>query len=260
MKNYILKNKYNIILSAAAIILMWLVWIIAYYAVGNDYIVPSFRDTFLSFFKCLGEGEFWAAFVFTFLRTLAAFAISFLLAVLCCALSSVSKIFKGLITPLIVTLRTLPVLAIILILLIWTSVTVAPLLVTFLLLFPAMYSQFSSAVEGLDADIIQMAKVYEVSKKDRLFKIYLPLISPSVFSQVGANISLGLKVMISAEVLANTYKSLGGLMQNARFFLDMPRLAALTIVAVITGLVLELAFSQLRRINSKWIKAAGNAN
>ena len=260
MKNYLLNNKYNIILSVAAIALMWLAWIVAYYAVGNDYIVPSFQDTAISFFACFGEGAFWTAFAFTLLRTLAAFLISFLLAALCSALSAISKIFKGLLNPLIVTLRTLPVLAVMLVILIWTSVTVAPLIVTFLLLFPAMYAQFSSAVDGLDANIIEMAKVYNVSKKDRLLKMYLPMVSPSVFSQAGANMSLGLKVMISAEVLSNTFRSLGGLMQNARFFLDMPRLAALTIVAVITGLLLELAFSQLKRINSKWIKAADDAN
>lgn len=115
---------------------MWLAWIIAYYAVGNDYIVPSFQDTFSSLFVCLGEGSFWVAFSFTFLRTAAAFAISFLLAGVCAVLSAISKIFKGISQPIIVILRTLPTLAVILILLIWTNAAVAPLIVTALLLFP----------------------------------------------------------------------------------------------------------------------------
>lgn len=254
MKKYFLKNKNAVILSVVSLCIMWAVWIIAYYAVGNDYIIPSFKDTFLSFFKCLTEGEFWIAFAFTLLRTLGSFLISFLLAAACCALSSLSKIFKGLLNPLIVILRTLPTLAVILILLIWTNVTVAPIIVTILLLFPVTYSQFLAAVEGIDTDVLEMAKMYNVSKRDRLLKIYLPMSAPAVFSQIGANVSLGLKVMISAEVLSNTYKSLGGMMQNARVFLEMPRLAALTLVAVFSGLLLEFAFAQFKRINSKWRK------
>lgn len=232
--------------------MMWLVWIIAYYAAGNDYIIPSFRDSVKSLFACFGEGEFWLAFLSTFLRTAAAFALSFALAALCAALSRVCKTFKGIIEPMVTVLRTLPTLAVLLIILIWSNASLAPVIVTVLLLFPAIYAQFNAAISAVDDGLLQMTEVYNVSKKDRLFKIYLPMVSPEIFSQVGANISLGLKVTVSAEVMANTFKSLGGLMQNARSFLDMPRLAALTIVTVVLGLVIEASFARLKRLNKKW--------
>ena len=66
--------------------------------------------------------------------------------------------------------------------------------------------------------------------------------------------------MISAEVLSNTYKSLGGLMQSARSFLEMPRLAALTVMTIVLGLILEIALSQLKLINAKWQKGAESEN
>lgn len=97
-----------------------------------------------------------------------------------------------------------------------------------------------------------MAQVYNVSKRDRIFKIYLPLISPNILSQTGANISLGLKVMVSAEVLANTFRSLGGLMQNAKLYVDMPRLAALTLIVVLIGILTDVAFSQIVRVTYRW--------
>lgn len=251
MKNYLIKNKNRILLPLGSLVLMWLAWIIAYYAAGNDYVIPSFQDTFLSLFKCFAEGSFYLAFLTTLLRTLGAFAVSFVIAVGCAALSRVSGIFKGLIPPVITVIRTLPALAVILIILIWTNARIAPVIVTFLLLFPAIYSQISAAVEGVDTGLLQMAKVYNVSKKDRLFKIYLPMASPAVFAQTGANISLGLKVTVSAEVMANTYISLGGLMQSARSFLEMPRLAALTIITVLAGFLIEAVFSRLNKITAK---------
>ena len=86
----------------------------------------------------------------------------------------------------------------------------------------------------------------------KLFKIYLPLVSPNILSQTGPNVSLGIKIRISAEVLANTYKSLGGLMQEARLYVEMPRLAALTLAAVAAGFIFDIALSQLERVTFKW--------
>lgn len=237
---------------------MWIIWLITYYGVKNDYIIPSISDTVKSFGICLVSGSFWLSFLNTILRTGVSFLISFVLSVALVAVGTLFKSFNSFIRPFIAVLRTLPTLAIVLILLFWTSPAVAPVVVTILVLFPMIYSQLVSAINGLDGDIIEMAKVYNISKKERLTKIYLPLISPAVLSQTGANISLGIKVMISAEVLAGTYKSLGGLMQNARFYIDMPRLAALTIIAVLVGLLIDLCFSVLEHITFKWSRRETN--
>lgn len=236
---------------------MWAVWIMAYYTVKNDYVIPSFTDTVTALGLCLASGTFWTAFAFTFLRTLEAFVLSFLFAAAFCALSSLSRIFRLTVAPIMVLLRTLPTLAVILMIILWTNAKVAPVIVTFLVLFPMMYSQLETAVGGIDSGLKDMCRVYNIGKKQRLLKIYLPLISPAVFSQSGANISLGIKIMISAEVLSNTFKSLGGMMQEARMFLDIPKLGALTIVAVIAGLILDIGLSQLTRLTYKWNRKEG---
>ena len=254
IKEYFAKRKLNILLSLSAFALMWIIWLIAYYSVKNDYVIPSVSDTAESFGKCLISASFWLSFCYTMIRTAFSFVISFLLSTALVALGALFKGFNSFIKPFMSVLRTLPTLAIILILLFWTTPTVAPTVVTILVLFPMIYSQLNAAVEGIDEGIIEMAKVYQIGKREQLSKIYLPLISPAVLSQTGANVSLGIKVMISAEVLAGTYRSLGGMMQNARFYIDMPRLAALTIIAVLVGLLMELCFSIIERSTFKWSK------
>ena len=105
------------------------------------------------------------------------------------------------IKPFISVFRTLPTLAVILILLCWTTPVVAPTAVTVLVLFPMIYSQINTAVSGIDGGIIDMAKVYKITEKEKLAKIYLPMIAPSILAQTGANISLGIKVMIPRKCL-----------------------------------------------------------
>ncbi len=238
---------------------MWLVWIIAYYSVGNRLIVPSFEDTAVSFWHNLSDGAFWTAVGNSLLRTLLAFVISFVLAAAFTAFALLGSWCKALIKPITVIIRTLPTMAVILIIfkITYGNRSLSPVIVTVLVLFPMIYSQLTAAAEGIDGGIKEMAQVYGISKRDRMFKIYLPLVSPSVFSQTGANVSLGLKVMISSEVLVNTAKGLGGMMQENSVVGAVANLAALTLTAVILGLIIELAFSQLSRINRKWLKGEG---
>lgn len=249
-----MKRKFNIIISLSAILSMWLIWLIAYYCVRNDYIIPSIGDTLKSLFACFATASFWVAFFNSVLRTVIAFMVSFLSASALVALGSVFKGFKIFIKPFMEIFRTVPTLAVILILLFWTTPNVAPIIVTVLVLFPMIYSQLNAAIDGIDGGIIEMAKVYDISVKERIFKIYLPLIAPNTLAQTGANISLGVKIMISAEVLSGTYKSLGGLMQNARFYIDLPRLGALTIIAVLLGFLIDFCFSLIERATFKWSK------
>ncbi len=258
MKRFFTQRKLNILISVFAVAAMIAVWIIAYYCVKNDYVIPSFGDTMASIWKdCLANGDFWVAFGNTFGRTLLAFSVSFVLGAALACLCALSKKVNAFIVPFMAFFRTLPTLAVVLILLIWTNPRVAPVIVTVLVLFPMIHSRIFSALDGIDGGIRQMVKVYKIPKTEAVFKIYLPLITPEVLPQAGADISLGLKIMISAEVLASTFKSLGGMMQNARLFLEIPRLAALTVSAVLVGLVVDIAFSQLARITYKWSKKEG---
>ena len=236
---------------------MFVIWIIAYFSVKNDYLVPSFSDTLKSLGNLFSDGGFWISFLNTFGRTLLAFALSFLLAVLFAVPSVLSKAFYAFVKPVAAFMRTLPTLAVVLILLIWTNPVIAPVAVTVLILFPMIYAQIIAAAGGVDEGILEMARLYGLKKREKLFKIYMPLISPNILAQTGANVSLGLKIMISSEVLANTYNSLGGMMQTAKLYAEMPRLAALTAVAVAAGLVIDVALSQFERINYKWSKQEG---
>lgn len=258
MRRFFRERKFNIIISVSAVAVMWLIWVIAYYSVKNSYLVPSFTETAQSFwFDCVLKGSFWLSFLNTFMRALIAFVISFAIAGVLACLCAVSEKFSAFFKPFIVFFRTLPTLAVILLLLVWSSPRVAPVAVTVLVLFPIIHARLVSAMNGIDNDLKLMLKAYGVSKKKAIFGIYLPLISPGVLSQTGADISLSLKVMISAEVMANTYKSLGGMMQDARQFIEIPRLAALTLFAVIAGLIVDIVFSQFVRITDKWNKKEG---
>lgn len=231
--------KKNLLISAVSVLFLWLVWIAAYYGVKNDYLLPSFQETFVAMGRLLSGGEFWVAFSHTLLRTLLSFAIALVLGVALAILARLYAPVRAFLAPLVSLARTLPTMAIILLLLLWTTPAVAPVIVSLLVLAPAVYAAMLASLDEVSEQYGELTRVYRVSTRRKIFKMYLPLCAPSLLKQSGAILSLGIKITVSGEVLSSTYKSLGGLMQNAKMFVDVPTLLALTLVAVLLGFVLE---------------------
>ncbi len=247
--------------SLVAIAVILVVWQISYASIKNDLIVPGIAQTFSEFISLFGQSSFYAALGNTLWRTLYSYAISFALAAVCAAVSAACRPFRVGFACVISVVRTLPTMAVTIMLLIWSSPRVAPAIVTALVLFPMIYSQFNAAIDGVGSDVLEMAKVYNVKPLAKLTGIIFPAVLPEIISQVGAGLSLGLKVMVSAEVLSYTLTSMGGLMQQARLYSEMPRFAALTIVCIAVGLILELlSFIAKKRVGRWKIKEGSNVD
>lgn len=231
-----------------AIAAIFLAWIIAYLAVGNDLVVPSFSETFAEIGRLLTEAAFWSAFGGTLWRSLEAFLLSFALGALLALMSCVSAGVRAFLVPVVSVLRTIPTMALVLILLLWTSPALAPVIIAALVLFPAFYATMLSALDEVRKEYGEVAAVFRVPKGKQAIRMYLPLAAPPVLAQLGATFSLGLKITVSGEVLSSTAKSLGSMMQQAQGFLETPRLIALTLLAVALGFLFEGLFALIAHL------------
>ena len=83
--------------------------------------------------------------------------------------------------------------------------------------------------------------------------MYIPQALPSVFTSIKSSIGLNLKIIISAEVLAQTADSMGIYMQLAKINLDTAILLAWTIVAIVIGGIIEGIVSLVAKKAVKWL-------
>lgn len=218
-----------------------LAWVLAHACVKNDWVFPSLFDTLERTAEYLGERSFYRAFGNTLWRTIRAFFLSLLPATALGVTAYLAPTFRKIFSPFVKILRAIPTMAIILIILISTTPDRAPVLVAFLALFPMLYTCAEAALFSVDPSLVQMSKVYRVPLGKQIAGLYLPAAAPYALKEWSAALSFALKLVVSAEVLANTYISLGGMMQQARMFVEVPELFALTILTVLTGFLLETA-------------------
>ena len=78
------------------------------------------------------------------------------------------------------------------------------------------------------------------------------MVLPSAVKLAGAGLALTLKLMVAAEVLAQTANSLGGLMNLAKTYLETAELLALLLVTVAAGLLFEGAAKLISRRIGRW--------
>ncbi len=221
-----------------AFLVLGAVWWVSYQAAGNDLLVPPLSVCLKRAVALLGESWFWAAFSSTFLRVVIAFVLGFVFGVVFAVAAYLLPWFRRFFAPIASMLRSLPVLAVLLILLAMGAEN-APVAVAFLSLFPMLYTSTLTALCGVDRQLTEMSKVYNVPIFKRILSLYLPQISPYLIREGGAALSFSLKLVVSAEVIAYTYESLGGLMQEARASYEMPDLFALVILIFAFALLLE---------------------
>ncbi len=250
MKKLIWKNIWQ---TAVAILFLLAVWGIAYLWVGNDLLIPPLSKCLQKMGVLFLDGGFWTGFLHTLLRSFSAFALSFLLGAIFAVVAYLYPTFARIFAPIASVFRSLPVLAVLLVLLSLLGASFAPVAVAFLSLFPMLYTGILAALKGVDRQLVETARVYGAGALKRVFSVYLPLSSPYILQEAGGAFSFSLKLVVSAEVLAGTAKSLGGMMSEARIF-DLPQLFALVTVTFLAGLLIEILFAVLTAWAEKKVK------
>ena len=229
------KGVWSILSLFAFLFIWWLASVI----VGNEYLLPNVFQTLKSSVELLGKTSFWFAFFSTFLRSIIAFIGSFVLGGVFALLAYLFPGFERFFTPIVSFLRSLPTMAILLIILLWSNPFIAPIIVAALVLFPLSFASIYTALMGVDNDLLEMSSVYRVPLKKRVWQLFLPSILPSVCETGARNLSFGLKLIVSAEVMANTFQSIGGEMQTAALYDQTALLFALTLTVFFVGYLLE---------------------
>lgn len=228
-------------LLSLAIVL--LVWLIAAKSLDKPLVLPEPKEAFSELFVILGEKQTYEYGALTVGRTFLSFIISTVTAFIFSIIGVLFKPFHKVLSPIVTVLRAAPTLPVIFLTVIWFDYSEVPVVIGFLIAFPLLYSSFYTALTGVDKNLVDMAKSFNVSKKNVIQYVYLPSIRRPCLESMKSVISLTLKVVVAAEITALTKKSLGLLFRIENLTYNISALLALTVFTVIISFILEGLFS-----------------
>ena len=128
-------------------------------------------------------------------------------------------------------------------------------MISFLMVFPVVYTNILEGLVSTDKDLIEAAGVYRITRLKRIRYIYLPSLSPYIQSAISTSLGLAWKSGIAAEVIGLPDGSIGERVYEAKIYLSTPDLFAWTVVIIILAFLFERFFlfvssSLLRRAES----------
>ena len=243
-------NKYtNLLFSLISfifIILIW--WFFAATRFSETGIIPTPLATIGLIWEEARKDSFFDAIYNTLKRSFFGFALSFAAAALFASLASYKKVIGNLVNPFIVICRSMPTIALILILLLVVGSNMLPVAVSFLVVFPLCYENMRVAISEIDKKLITMAKVFKIPMWRQITGIYLPAVLPFVFSSIIAGFGLNIKVVIAAEVMGLPSISIGYQILSAKQGFDFGKSFAWLAIAVLLSLICETALKIICRL------------
>ncbi len=176
-------------------------------------------------------------------RLLLGFGISFVFGSLLGILSGIYKKLQYFLKPLMVTIRTLPTAAVMLIFLALFRFADAPYYIVFLVVFPIAYESMVTGIGHIDSGVSDSLRIEGERKWRSIFRVRVPLTAPYVLLGVFQSLGLGMKVEIMSEILAGDGR-MDGLGIGIKVAYDTPDYLAMygyAILAVFLIGLIELA-------------------
>ena len=224
------RRGYVVMLAGVAIILV--VWKIASVVIDAEIILPSPERTVAEVFAVVSSPRFVASVVATMRRGVAGFLVSAALGVVLGIAAGLSRTVGNAVRPSLIVIQATPVMAVILLALIWFRNETVPVFVAFLMTFPIVFGNVRDGIRTVDPHLIEMAHVYRVPRIRTLFSVYIPSVAPFFLAGMRTALALTWKVVIAAEILSQPRYGIGSEMNEARIFLITARVFAWTIVAI----------------------------
>lgn len=239
---------YNALYAAAVIVVALGVWAIAAAAVGSEFVLPEISTTFSALGGVLRSGDFWSGLAGTMLRSVIGYLISLALFFVTFFLSTAFYAFKRIVEPIISALRSLPAVAVTLILTLAVGGYGTPVVLGVLVIFPIMYSAARARTATVPTELTEVCRICGAGKIKTFTSLWLPCLAGALPESLATAFSYNIKAVIGAEILAQTASSLGMLMKLAQIYLEPALLIAYVIAAVVIAVLAECAIRAALKI------------
>lgn len=230
-------------LRKAFFILFWLiVWELADHLIQNRLILSGPIRVLGALAVQVRQSTFWITCLTSFLHIAEGFLLSFVCGFLLAVLAHRVRLFREFLAPVIALLKTVPMVAFVIMLLIWVGNQALTIYLSFLIVFPMVYTSTLSGLESVSRETLEMAEIYQIRGLRRFLYIYRPAFMPYIISSCKVSLGMSWKSGIMAEVIGTPEPSIGREMFQAKSYLMTADLFAWTIVVIILSLIFEKVF------------------
>lgn len=229
-----------------AVLAFWLaVWALAAAAVGRELLLPGPLAVGRELLRLCVTADFWLTLGGSVLRVLTGIVSAVLLGVLIGLLTHCSSLARAVLSPLMALLKSTPMASFIILALVWLGRSIVPVVIAGLIVLPVVWANTLAGLAGIDLQLVELARVYQLPRGRVLRRIVWPSVLPHLRSALHAALGLGWKAGIAAEVLTVPPYSIGRRIYDAKLYLETTQLFAWTAMVVLLSFLIERVLLRL---------------
>ncbi len=241
-------------------VLVWiLIWTLLAWFIKKPLIFAGPFRTFQAFCALLPTQQFWVAIGVSIAQILGGFFVAFLLALGLALLGLKSKLIRVFLRPAMNFLKSVPVVCIIVILLLWmNSAETVPTVVS-LMVLPTYYFSILTAADEKDAQRAEALRLMGVSAPRRFLSEGWSYLLPFLKATSSSVVGMAWKAGVAAQLIGLALGTLGERIYQAKTLIEAPTLFALSAVIVLCAFISEKLWMLLLDASEKIFVAAALA-
>jgi sulfonate transport system permease protein len=243
----------NLLIIPAVLVLIW--QLLANAGVLLEIVLPAPSKVIQALARIIRDGSLALDFGTSALRVVKGYLWGIAAGLLLGFSCGLSKFMERLIGPLVDTIRQIPMIAWIPLIIIWFGIgeTSKTIIIAKSVAVPVFINTLQG-IRGVPKEFIEVASVLELKYAKLLWKIILPSALPSIFAGLRLAAGFAWMAVVTAEMLGGL-TGLGYGLLRARDFLESDILIALMVVIGIVGLVIDRLIRLLESRVLHWRKA-----
>ncbi len=244
--------KKRIISIIFGVLILLLTWEFVAILINNDLVIPKISSVLKAFGEIFSSNEIYKIIIISIIKIVILLLISFVIAIILSIFSYKSKRFAYFIKPFMLILKSMPMIAIIVLVLMVFNMKLSSSIATMFVIIPIVYEGVFGGLNGIPSDIIDDVKTYTDEKKiSVIFEMQLPLIRDIIVSCFAQTAGLGFKVMLMSEYVSPSNKSMGALMRRYYNINEMAKVYCVVIISIILVALIDFAFKKIIKKASK---------
>jgi NitT/TauT family transport system permease protein len=206
---------------------------------GDNILLAAPSAVLVTLAKLICTPAFWQTILFSSLRIMLGFILALAAGIIFAVGAHNVRLIRVLLAPIMKTIQAMPVASFIILALIFIKAKNLSVLASFLMALPLIYSDIVQGLKAADEKLLQMAKVFLISRRKKIMAIYIPAVIPHFITAVSVGVGLCWKAGIAAEVIGIPNGSIGERLYEAKLYLMTKELFAWTIVIIVISIVFE---------------------
>jgi len=246
------QRQVNKSMTLIGVVFFLLLWQILSLSINNQVLLPGPLKVVEALVTLVQTNSFRLGILRSLLAIVSGFLCGLIIGVSLGHLAYFIRQTRSFINPFIFILKSSPLAALTIILMIWLKTSILPFVLILMAIIPPIYYATKSGLTGVPNEMLEMAFVFQFRKRDRYRTIYLPALIKDLLPSLDYTSGLAWKAGITGEIMAQPFARIGTNLYNSKIQLESAQvLASLTVILILSFSLSLLIKKLISYINNK---------